>query len=469
MTERINNPGKGNDLLIANARLLDGTGRLPSENQAIYIKNGRIAQISRAIEIKDVPRIDAAGSTVMPGLIDSHVHLQSVPGSPYRKDNSRELKAFRHHHLKAYLACGVTSVVDNAISSTMLREFQSYMENGGVGPRIYALGPTFYPPGGYLDNGMLTKYWGPHWNPAGSHEEIESLFREYEGLDNIVGVKMLLEPGFGPSPIWPVHSKNLREIIAREAGKRNLPIHIHAYNEKEQAIGLEMGVYCFAHSGFLKKAPSPSFINEMKTKGVYITTTIASTLEQILVQYDLSRLDDPLLELTVPEAQLETAKDPTAWKRMNYTLLRTSSPKWMPNFVVKILQKTVNMKKEVQQCVENAGRAIFAMYDAGIPIVVGTDTANWPIFINFFHGPSTLLELELLKKAGMAPIDIISSATRIPAKMIRKDHEIGTVEVGKRADLIIVKEDPLKDLKALRKIAWTVKDGEAKTPHEWMN
>jgi imidazolonepropionase-like amidohydrolase len=108
------------------------------------------------------------------------------------------------------------------------------------------------------------------------------------------------------------------------------------------------------------------------------------------------------------------------------------------------------------------------MHRAGIPIVAGTDSANWPVFINYFHGPSTILELELLQRAGLAPMDVICSATRITSEMMRKDDEIGTVEVGKRADLIVVPDDPLEELGALRKLSWSIQGGVAKTPAEWM-
>jgi imidazolonepropionase-like amidohydrolase len=79
-----------------------------------------------------------------------------------------------------------------------------------------------------------------------------------------------------------------------------------------------------------------------------------------------------------------------------------------------------------------------------------------------------ILELELLVKAGMTPLDAISSATRIPAEMMRKSTEIGTVEVGKRADLIVVQGDPLEDIRVFRKLSWSIKDGQARTPEEWM-
>jgi adenine deaminase len=100
---------------------------------------------------------------------------------------------------------------------------------------------------------------------------------------------------------------------------------------------------------------------------------------------------------------------------------------------------------------------------------VGTDSANFPTFISFFHGPSTIREIELLREAGIPAIDVLQSATRIPAEMMGIDHLVGTVEVGKRADLIVVGEDPLTNPMALRRsLRYTIRDGDARTPQEWM-
>jgi len=71
-------------------------------------------------------------------------------------------------------------------------------------------------------------------------------------------------------------------------------------------------------------------------------------------------------------------------------------------------------------------------------------------------------------QAGLLPMAAIMAATRVPAEMLGLDNEIGTVEVGKRADLVIVHDDPLSDLGALRTVAWTIKDGTVHTPEEWM-
>ena len=463
-----NNFNNTKTLLLKNARLIDGLGSVHHELKSIYIQQGKIIEIANSISVRDVRELDVNGATVMPGLIDAHVHLQSVPGSVFRKDSEETLQKYRYHQLRTYLSCGVTTVLDNAISAPMLHRFQEYIASGGIGPRIYALAPAFYPPNGYLDNNMLTSYWGPQWKSAGSRKDIESLFKEYEGIDNIVGVKTMLESGFGKGNIWPLHSPEIRKIIVDEAGKRNLPLYIHAYKEKEQNIGLEMGVHNFVHSGFIFKQPKNNFIDRMKEQGAYVTTTLSCTFDQMLVQFEPGRADVDFLKSVVPEELLKTVEDPEAWKDYYETFFKNSSPKWMPSCIIRAITKLINIEKAITSCMISATNAIVAMYKAGIPIVVGTDASSWPVFLNFFHGTSTIREIELLGNAGIPPMDVISSATRIPAEMMGIQNLIGTVEVGKQADLIVVHNDPLKDLTALKSLMWTIKDGEARTPNEWM-
>jgi imidazolonepropionase-like amidohydrolase len=455
-----------NDLLITNARLIDGTGAAPVDNQSLLVKDGRIVEIGADVTAANVRAIDAAGATVLPGLIDGHVHLESVPGSYFRDDSDEQLWAHRRHQLQAYLACGVTTVLDNGISSRQLREFQQHLAGGGVGPQIYALAPIFYPPGGYGD-ALVMRHWGP-FSSSASAADVDALFREYEGLDNIIGAKMTIEPGMGPSQVWEIHTAELRDVIADQAARRGLPVHTHALKPSAQLMALQMGVYCLAHAGFFRDAPTQQLIDEVKQKGIYVTTTLASTMDGMLVQYDPGRLDDPLIRLTVPSEQIATARDPEAWKATLFTMLRVSFPEWMPDFLVRFFQKIALNEKALRAQLESSSRAILQMHGAGIPIVAGTDTANWPIFISFFHGPSTIRELELLRRAGMAPMDVLCSATRIPAEMMRQADEIGTVEVGKRADLIVAPDDPLEDLAALRRLSWSIQAGVARTPEEWM-
>lgn len=101
--------------------------------------------------------------------------------------------------------------------------------------------------------------------------------------------------------------------------------------------------------------------------------------------------------------------------------------------------------------------------------MLGTDSGNWPLFPYYFHGPTTWRELHLLAEAGLTPLDILRAATVNAAEMLGIADEIGTVEVGKVADLVVVQEDPLVDVaKAMRSLRYTVHRGVARTPEAWM-
>jgi imidazolonepropionase-like amidohydrolase len=115
-----------------------------------------------------------------------------------------------------------------------------------------------------------------------------------------------------------------------------------------------------------------------------------------------------------------------------------------------------------------ACRAIVGLHASGVSIVMGSDSGAWPLFPACFHGYSTLREMELLAAAGLPPMTVLQAATRLPAETLGLDGEIGTIEVGKRADMIVVAEDPLADLRALRSIQWTIQNGIARPPTEWM-
>jgi imidazolonepropionase-like amidohydrolase len=461
----------GKDLLLTNARVIDGRGSVLPGLRSIRIEDGRIAQIAEdptgGEAATGMRVLDAAGATVMPGLIDAHTHMASVPGSMYRKDSQEELARLRLHQLRSRLACGITTVLDCSISAPMLRWYRDHSLSGGVGPRVYALAPTFYTPNGYCDEAEANVYMSAtSTRPVSTRADVVSGFADYEDLsDRVVGAKVPLEPAGG---MLPIHSPEMCGIIAEECARRNAPIYVHSYMKSEQAMALDMGARTLVHSGFMFGSPSSTFIDRMRKQGVYQVTTLGFLL-------DMSRpdsVDDPLEQLTVPSEELATVVDPEAWRYMFSTMGRTFLPKWVPAFVIAgyaAFTGTKAHRRFLERSVKNAGKAITRMHEAGIPIVVGTDSGNWPAIPSCFHGPSMIREIELLGEIGMAPMDVLQSATRIPAEMMGIDHLVGTVEVGKRADLIVVGEDPLTDPMALRRsLRYTIRDGEARTPEEWM-
>jgi imidazolonepropionase-like amidohydrolase len=454
-----------NDLLVENANLIDETETSP-RLVSIYIQNGKIVDIGKEIVVPGVKSIDVKRAYVLPGLIDSHVHLQWVPGSVYRRDTPEKLRQFRFHQLRSYLASGVTSVLDTGISSQVLKEIHTHLNSGGVGPRVFALGPVFRAPNGYLGEQMRLPSWGTHWRAAETEEDIHQLFSEYEGIPDIVGVKVHLDFGWGPIDIWPIHKPKIRTIIERESKKRKLPIYAHAQEERTRNIALEMGAHTLVHHVF---SPGKNFINRAKTQGTYLTTTL-SNLERRLAYPNFLNEEEPLVTLTAPKEQVATARDPKAWEMFAEITAQTSLfPSWTPTFISHFLGRILWLDPDpIEKFYQDQSAGVLAMYQAGIPITVGSDSGNLPHILNMFHGSTTIREMELLQDAGMPPIDVLSSATSIPAKMMGTDHLIGTVEVGKQADLIVVGGNPTKNLSVLRNLLWVIKDGEARRPKEWM-
>lgn len=137
------------DLLIRNATLLDGTGAPPRPGVSILVRDGRIAEIGPAVEAPGVPQIDATGATVLPGLIDGHVHFLFAPGSGFRGDSRETIRALNAQHLRAYLASGVTTVLEPGTTPEAAREMQDWLRAGNPGPRVLTTGPYMRPPGGY--------------------------------------------------------------------------------------------------------------------------------------------------------------------------------------------------------------------------------------------------------------------------------------------------------------------------------
>jgi hypothetical protein len=190
-------------------------------------------------------------------------------------------------------------------------------------------------------------------------------------------------------------------------------------------------------------------------------------MDSLRIEFEPKRLDDAITEIAVPPAQLATGRDPRSGRIHAESRVATAAG-WLPPPARRAAAAYNFSDAAIAEAVANARRALAAEHRAGIPIVAGSDAGNGPIMPYLFHGITTLREIELLGGSGLSPAEAIAAATRTPARMLGLAGEIGTVETGKRADLMIVRGDPLKDLRALRSVQWTVKNGVAHTPAEWM-
>ena len=385
-------------LLIRNARLIDGTGAGPRPAVGILVRDGWIAAVAPNLIAPDTPVLDVGGATVLPGLIDAHVHLGVVPGSAQRHDPPEVEGALRRQHLRAYLACGVTTVLDTHIDPAIARDIQNRLAAGARGPRFLTLGPGFVAPGGYLSDAS---------SATATLEDVGTRFALLEEL-GAVGVKVFLERGFGLRPVWPIHSPEIQAAIVRTAAARRLPIYVHAQTEEDMRLALVMGARAIVHGGFYDTAPSEDFVQRMAESGTHLMTTF-SLADAQSIGFHPERLDDPLVRLTVPALELTTARDPASERYLARAQIAMAEP-LVPPFLRDVVARFMLTEASMAQRLASSQQAVRRLWVAGVPIVVGSDSGNWPIDPYHFHGPTTLREIQLLGAAG------VPRPTRLPPR-----------------------------------------------------
>ena len=129
----------------------------------------------------------------------------------------------------------------------------------------------------------------------------------------------------------------------------------------------------------------------------------------------------------------------------------------------------VPSEEDVAEITASGVAAVQALEDAGIPWVVGADEGNSPAYTTYFHGVASQIELEQLDAGGIPRESILRACTQRPAEMLGAADRLGTIEVGKQADMILVADNPFEHgMVAMRTLQWTIKRGEARTPSSWL-
>lgn len=454
-----------NNLLIKSGTVIDGVKNQPWIAD-IEIINGKINRIGLNLKSSVEKVIDARGSFVMPGLIDCHTHLNSIPGDYFRKSSIEDREKQFDQQLKAYLAAGVTTLLDAAAPKSLLPKLERRFKPNEI-PRVKILAPFLTPKGGYFAGKHARgDAYKDLWEPVGSAEMIRKHFQN-ESLSKSTGVKVTFEEGFGPVSIWPTFRKELLEVIKEEAAKSNLPIFAHAISKSEYKKALKFKPYAFVHAGFNEEAPSDEILTEIQDSEAHIVTTLA-VLKMALFMWDEEALNDPWLKRLVPKEQLKTARNKKIRAESIKEIVRSNAPRWVPSWVVTPFAGWFFNKSFIQKSLNKSMLTVKKMSEKEIPIVMGADAGNWPVWTTLFHGAGSVIEMETLQEAGVDNSEIIRAATSRAAKMLKIEREVGSIEIGKIADLILLEKNPLKNMSALRTLKYTIKSGIAKTPDEWI-
>jgi imidazolonepropionase-like amidohydrolase len=377
--------------MLWNVRLVDGLGGPPIEGATVTIDDGRIAAIGRATADRPSDATDAAGRTLLPGLIDAHAHVSSDterspgfgPPPPLHGDDPRprELGYFvLVQAARAYLRAGITSVRDVGSYDLEAITLRRGIELGIVdGPRILSCGRILSAtaPGARLFGTMYREADGPWEMRKAAREQIR------DGADFI---KIMATGARSVDREDPEPAQMTREEIAAvvdEAHRMGFRVAAHAEGLGGASIAIEEGVDTIEHGLSLHR--SPRHLDLMAERGIVLVPT-------------LSTFDD---------------------------LAERFSGAFAPRLV-----------EQAKRQADDARRTLSAARAAGVPIAMGYDS-----------GPpgASATELVRLAESGLRVAEAVRAATWGSALALGLGDEIGTVEVGKRADLVLVDGDPLAD------------------------
>ena len=449
--EAVEPPPEGS-LLLQNARLIDGTGA-PARPADLLIIDGYIADIGEGLDPeRAAERVDLGGAAVTPGLIDSHVHVTFAPGQGLHDWSQAALDDHLQHHLRAYVAAGVTTVLDCAGMWSEVERVQGWLDDGLAGPRVLSLGE---PP-------TIAEGYGPAVLPElpvqNTPEEIAA-FMASQKAHGAAGVKLLWEDGI-VMPIWEMPDASWWEAVAAGAAEEGLPMFAHAMGPEETMGALALEPRALLHG--LMKADKEAEA-ALASSGVPVVATLNISASS-LWYWSPERFEEPLLNLLAHPDELAAVQDPDTRDSSSVAVGKVATP-GVPKWLARRLGRKSNyVEKILAERLEVTAR----MVDAGVPLVVGSDAPGWPLMLDNLPAYSTIRELELLTQVGLTPAEVLTAATSRPAGLLDLGDEVGALKVGYAADLVVHTGDPLADIGAWRELEYVMRAGELRTPQAWM-
>ena len=426
-------PDTGSELIIQDVTLIDGTGADPQAGVDIRISGGKIADIGSDLSVsQDAETIDGNGKYVIPGMIDAHVHLDA----PIVFQLTPEEKAqIIEHTPKAFLYNGVTAVLN--VSSKVdwiFEQRQAEREGRLLSPRIYAMGRSFTPVDG----------WGSrHGGALANTDEALERARDYIARDTD-GFKVIIEDGLGASGTYARMSDEMMKVISDIAHENDVPIYTHAINLDEFHSAVAMSSTAIVHGLEDPIPPGDTILQDMVENNVMLVPT--HSLWEAFLRHDeaAADLNDPILRDSVPHFLLDYMQDPDYRAEETRRFLAVAN---MPVY------------QWAEDKIPIFSENILKAHQAGIIVATGTD-AGGPVGYNF-QGYNSPWEVKLFVQAGMTPMEALVAATRNGAMVIGVEDQLGTVEAGKLADLLILTANPLDDIDNIRQIETVVYKGKA--------
>jgi hypothetical protein len=458
------------DVLIENVAIVSPERSRATAPRNVLIRDGRIAAISeQPIAASDAQRVNGRGKFLAPGLMDSHVHVGDAVGLPFVFDDPA-LDALRTEYFRqqprSYLYFGVTQVLDTNATPDVSARFESQPQH----PDLFHCGgapvlngyPTALIPQPLRYELMPNWIFEPangveHPLPAGARAEDHTPEAVVERIaaSGARCVKLFVEDGFGDRSVWPLLSEDSLQRVRTAAHAKGLIVLVHANalsHQRRALAGADVmahGLWHWEQANAPEGVPEPiaAHLTEIHRRKI----GFQPTLRVIYGEADLFRADtlkDPMYAKVVPPALLKWyATDAGQWYKRQ---MKADFGPDVPDSKIMQMELAVGSR--------NLRVAKF-LHDLGHPLLLGSDTPSGPIYGNQ-PGYDTYREMRAFAQAGI-PLDaILRAATINNAKQFGLDRDYGTVEVGKIANLVLLKSNPLETVRAWSAIDRIVLHGE---------
>ena len=434
---------RGETYLIRGARIFIGDGKV-IESGAILVRGGKIAEVyeGEGPDPKTVKAtsIEAAGKTVLPGLIDVHVHLVATGG--FNPDMTRyDPEPHMLRNLAAYLYSGVTAVRSVGDPLDLVLKVRTNVNSGEqLGAELFTCGPLFTAEGGHG-----TEYFKDM--PANIRQQAEAQFtripasaeearRQVDELkhSDIDCIKAVLEAGAG-SRVFNRLDSAIFQAIAQEAHAQGLPLAVHTGDVRDVTDAVSAGADSIEHGSFREAIPD-SLFQQMASKKIFYDPTLS--IGEAFRDFAAGKTD--LLKRSLVQ-QVGPAD-----------LIEATEKAMASADTESIRQSIAQFPLKLDIGMQNLLRA----YKDGATLVTGSDVGNYLIF----HGPTVQHELALWVRAGIPPVVALQAATYNAARLLRAENHIGSIRVGNDADLLLVDGNPLDDITAVERVSMVVFKGE---------
>jgi imidazolonepropionase-like amidohydrolase len=411
------------DFVIEHVTLIDGLGHAPQPDMTVAVEGNRITTVTPSTLAHGLKgkRLDGKGKYLIPGLMDVHIHLRggidlsSKPGEITPTYNRQEgLEA-----LASYLYSGVTTVFDCGNQAPYILGMRADERAGRIlSPRIFATGNLVTYPGSHGTKMAV--------NVRDFEKDIDLLDKHIAEQQPDILKLTLEEEGWGARPMITLMPTELLEKIIRYYNQHGIRTTVHVSSELRSLEAIYAGTDTLAHP-VIQAPVSDSFVKLMGAKKIPFASTLTIGENYSRLAEHPEYLDEPLYVASFSAAERQHLKTQL---RQEYQARPWT---WWMKIMTPIAMENV--------------RKIDA---AGGTVASGTDQSS---------GPALQRELELLNAAGIPPLKVIQIATHNSAVFLGKADQMGSIDVGQRADMVLLGKDPTVDIHNTKSILFVMKDG----------